>query len=100
MQARLTGDPVAPSKHNPQITPEVEELILCAMARDPEHRYPSAAAMKLDLCSPGRIHVSGRASRLTVPHVTAPHWRLVRVVAVALVIPVALFLLFWLLLRR
>jgi serine/threonine protein kinase len=100
MQARLTGDPVAPRMHNPQITPEVEELILCAMAREPDDRYPSASAMKRDLCSPGRIQVTGRANRLTVPHVTAPHWRVVRVVAVALVIPVVLFFVFWLLLKR
>jgi hypothetical protein len=32
--------------------------------------------------------------------VPAPHWRLVRIVAVALVIPVVLFFVFWLLLKR
>jgi serine/threonine protein kinase len=100
MQARLTGDPVAPRMHNPQITPEVEELILCAMAREPDDRYPSASAMKRDLCSPGRIHVTGRATRLTVPRVASLHWRLVRVVAVALLIPVVLFFAFWLILKR
>src|SRR5947199_551458 len=35
MNARLTGDPVAPRKINPEIPPEVEEIILHAMERSP-----------------------------------------------------------------
>src|SRR3984957_10721005 len=31
MNARLVGDPVAPRVHNPQLTPEVEEIILHAL---------------------------------------------------------------------
>src|SRR2546423_5636527 len=31
MNARLTGDPVAPRKLNPEIAPQVEEIILHAM---------------------------------------------------------------------
>ena len=44
MNARLVGDPVAPRTHNPRIRPEVEEIVLHAMARDPAERYPSAGA--------------------------------------------------------
>ena len=49
MNARLTGDPVAPRKVNPKITPAVEEIILHAMERDPANRYPTAAEMKAEL---------------------------------------------------
>ncbi len=40
MNARVTGDPVAPRKLNPKLTPVLEEIILHAMERDPKRRYP------------------------------------------------------------
>ena len=40
MNARVTGDPVAPRKVNPKLTPAVEEIILHAMERNPAERYP------------------------------------------------------------
>jgi len=38
MNSRLTGDPVAPRKKNPNISPGAEEIVLHAMARKPEDR--------------------------------------------------------------
>jgi serine/threonine protein kinase len=49
MNSRLTGDPVAPRKRNDKISPQVEEIILHAMARNPQDRYQSALAMKAEL---------------------------------------------------
>ena len=46
MNARLIGDPIAPRKLNPEISPQVEEIILHAMEKRPENRYPSCSAMK------------------------------------------------------
>jgi serine/threonine-protein kinase len=46
MNARLTGDPVAPRKINPTLMPAVEEIILRAMERNPAERYPTAVAME------------------------------------------------------
>jgi serine/threonine protein kinase len=66
MNARLVGDPVAPRMHNPDVTPEVEEIILHAIARD-DDRYQSAAAMGCDLAAPELVRVTGRAGRLKVP---------------------------------
>src|SRR5262249_55281938 len=93
MNARLVGDPVAPRAHRPEIRPEVEEIVLHAMARDPGGRYQSAAAMKADLDAPERVHVSGRATKLQVPVMWKSRWRTVRVVALALLAPVVLFFL-------
>jgi serine/threonine protein kinase len=70
MNARLVGDPVAPRVHNPKITPEVEEIILHALARDDE-RCPSAAAAGRELAAPELVPVTGRAGRLTVPSLLA-----------------------------
>jgi serine/threonine protein phosphatase PrpC len=49
MNARLTGDPVAPRRMNERLTPVIEEIILHALERDPEKRYASAGAMKGEL---------------------------------------------------
>jgi serine/threonine-protein kinase len=100
MNARLVGDPVAPRSHNPAIRPEVEEIILHAMERDPADRYPSAAAMKTDLDNPSHVVVSGRANRLTVPVRWKSRWRTVRIVLITALVPVVLFFLLFLMLSR
>jgi serine/threonine-protein kinase len=42
-------DPTPPRKVNKKISPQAEAVILRAMAKDPDDRYPSAAAMLDDL---------------------------------------------------
>ncbi|HEV3217163.1 MAG TPA: protein kinase [Vicinamibacterales bacterium] len=100
MNARLIGDPIAPRVYNPKIRPEVEEIILHAMARNPPERYRSAAEMKADVDAPEKVHVTGRASRLTVPVPWKRRWRVVRGVLLAMLIPIVLFYLFFLMLSR
>ena len=67
MNARVTGDPVAPRKRNPAVSPQVEEIILHAMEREPGKRYLTAAAMKAELDNPGAVHLTGRCDRLRTP---------------------------------
>ncbi len=100
MNARLTGDPAAPRKLTPQIPPEVEEIILHAMERNPEDRYPSAAAMKAELDAPETVTLTGRHERLQPPVVWRTKWRLVRVTVIAILIPVVIFGLMFLLAYR
>lgn len=64
MNARLSGDPVSPRKIKPEITPQVEEIILHAMARRPEDRYASAVEMRRDLDYPFEVQLTGRVDRL------------------------------------
>ncbi|MDB6022488.1 MAG: Protein serine/threonine phosphatase [Pedosphaera sp.] len=71
MNNRVTGDPVAPRKLNPALSPQAEEIILHAMQRDPAQRYQTAAAMKAELDVPQEIQVTGYCDRLQ-----APRWRL------------------------
>jgi serine/threonine protein kinase len=71
MNDRLTGDPVAPRKLNPGLSPQAEEIVLHAMQRDPVERYQSAAAMKAELDAPSAIRVTGYCNRLE-----APRWRI------------------------
>jgi serine/threonine-protein kinase len=71
MNARVTGDPVAPRKRNCDLSEQVEEIILHAMERDPKRRYPSAAAMKEELDHPGEVQMTGRCHHLKTP----PPWK-------------------------
>ncbi len=43
---RLQRDPVFPRQYRPDISPELEAVIMTALARDPQHRYRSAEAFK------------------------------------------------------
>ena len=56
MNARVTGDPRAPRKIYPKLTPVLEEIILHAMERDPKRRYRSASEMKKEL---DRLRIRG-----------------------------------------
>jgi hypothetical protein len=44
-QQHIHEDPTPPRKLNPKISPQMEAVILKALAKDPDHRYPSAVAM-------------------------------------------------------
>jgi serine/threonine-protein kinase len=100
MNARLVGDPVAPRAHNPALRPEVEEIILHAMARNPNDRYQTAAEFKADLDAPHNVHITGRASRLQAPVLAKRAWRVVRIALLAIAVPVVLFFLILLMLTH
>jgi beta-lactam-binding protein with PASTA domain/predicted Ser/Thr protein kinase len=46
-------DPVPPSRRRPGISPELDAVVLKALAKNPENRYQSAAEMRADLV---RVH--------------------------------------------
>ncbi len=46
-------DPVAPSRKRPGISPELDAVVLKALAKNPDNRYQSAAEMRADLV---RVH--------------------------------------------
>ena len=90
MNARLIGDPIAPRKLDPEISPQVEEIVLHAMEQRPENRYASAAAMKAELDAPEKVEVTGRAERLRPPAEWKGGRRYLWIVILALV-PFAVF---------
>ena len=49
MNERLLKDPTPPRDLNPEIPPEIEEIVFRALERDPRHRYASAHEMEWDL---------------------------------------------------
>ncbi|CAL9522811.1 Stk1 family PASTA domain-containing Ser/Thr kinase [Streptomyces sp. enrichment culture] len=42
-------EPQAPSVFDPEITPEMDAIVLKALVKDPDHRYQSADEMRLDI---------------------------------------------------
>jgi len=66
-EMRATGDPVAPRKINPAISPQVEEIVLRAMRRKPSDRFPDVAAFRAALEAPGQVEVTGLCEGLRPP---------------------------------
>jgi len=91
MNARLVGDPIAPRKRNKDIPPEIEEIVLHAMERDPDDRYASAAEMKAEIDDPSRVELTGRHERLRPPVVWRTRWRMVRLIVLAALVPIVVF---------
>jgi serine/threonine-protein kinase len=96
MNARLTGDPVAPRKINPKLTPAVEEIILHAMERNPAERYPSAAAMKAELDDYEKVELVERFRRLQPPQLWKSRFRLLPLILLFVLCQiVGFFLIVW-----
>jgi hypothetical protein len=101
MNARVTGDPVAPRKRNPNVSPQVEEIILHAMERDPDKRYQTAKAMKAELDDPGSVQMTGRCDRLQAPAALTRGGTKVRWIVVSVVVALLILgMLLWLIIKR
>jgi serine/threonine-protein kinase len=95
MNSRLSGDPVAPRTRNPNISPQVEEIILHAMARDPQDRYPNILEMKNDLDHPEAVQLTGRCDRLVVPNPMSGNLKRYRLVAICIAVPILVMVIAW-----
>ncbi len=49
MNERILHDPKPASKLNPEISPQLQEILYRALERDPRHRYATAAEMSRDI---------------------------------------------------
>jgi serine/threonine-protein kinase len=96
MNSRLSGDPVAPREVSETVSPQVEEIILHAMARLPQDRYPDALTMKAELDSPEKVQLTGRATRLVKPNPLYGRWKRIRFLAIFIGIPVLIVAGYWL----
>ncbi|MGN6370327.1 MAG: bifunctional protein-serine/threonine kinase/phosphatase [Phycisphaerae bacterium] len=100
MQARLTGDPEAPSNFNPDITPALEEIILHAMEREPRNRYSSAREFREELLNQNRVIITGRVDHLQKPKAWKSRWRSIGLYIALAMIPILLTIVIFLLARR
>lgn len=88
MQARLTGDPEAPTNFHKDITNQLEEIILHAMEREPRNRYGSAKEMADELRHSDRVILTGRVERLQAPKIGRVRWNFVRFWLLLALIPI------------
>jgi serine/threonine protein kinase len=44
--AILSGDPTPPTEHNPELPPEIDDIVLTAMAKEKEDRYESVLYLR------------------------------------------------------
>jgi serine/threonine protein kinase len=60
MNERLLNDPKPPRDLNPEISPELQEILYRALEREPRHRYATASEMMWDLEHQEQIGVEPR----------------------------------------
>jgi eukaryotic-like serine/threonine-protein kinase len=63
MNDRLLNNPVPPREVNPQIAPQLQEIIYRALERKPENRYASAREFANDLRDPDSVGVADRSEQ-------------------------------------
>jgi serine/threonine protein kinase len=99
MNARVTGDPVAPRKLNPNLTPVIEEIILHAVERDPANRYASAAEMMRELDNYESVELTNRFQRLRAPQISRGPRQLWLIIGIIVAVQVVLFFIAMIFLR-
>jgi eukaryotic-like serine/threonine-protein kinase len=65
MNDRLLNNPVPPRAANPEVTPELQEIIYRALEREPANRYRKASEMTWDLEHPEEVGVGDERAELT-----------------------------------
>ena len=91
LNARVTGDPIAPRKLNPDLSAQAEEIVLRALRREAADRYQSASEMKADIENVEQLRVTGLADRLQEPTPWAPKpFQRPMVLAMAMLAPLIL----------
>lgn len=83
-----------------KIPPQVEEIVLHAMERDPFKRYHSAALMKAELDAPETVQLTHRHQRLRRARPWKRKLRQLRMYVITGLIPIVMFLLLWFVLSR
>jgi serine/threonine-protein kinase len=100
MNERLMMEPPSPRELNPEISPELEEILYRALERDPRHRYPTAHEMAWDLEHQEQVGVEERGVRPN-GRKGRPGWnKKVLLYAGMALVPVVLFGLMLLLAKR
>jgi serine/threonine-protein kinase len=100
MNERLLHDPKPARKLNPNITPELQEILCRALEREPRHRYSTASEMAWELEHQEQVGVEEAERRPLLRGLNLPGVRRMMLYAGLAMVPVALFALMLLLARR
>jgi eukaryotic-like serine/threonine-protein kinase len=91
MNERLLNNPIPPREVNPNISPQLQEIIYRALERDPKKRYQTAHEFSLDLEHPEKVGVADRAEIQNWKQRRSPVVRRVLFYVMLALIPVAVF---------
>ena len=100
MNDRLLNNPVPPREWNPEISPQLQEVIYRALERDPQNRYSTANEFAWDLEHLDQVGVEDRAELRDWKHRRTPWARRILFYAAMALIPVVIFSLLLLVARR
>jgi eukaryotic-like serine/threonine-protein kinase len=100
MNERVLNDPKPARELNPEISPEIEEILFRALERDPRHRYSTAHEMAWELEHPELVGVDAREGRPVLRGRRLPSTRKMLLYAGLALVPTLLFLVMLLLARR
>ena len=91
MNERLLNNPIPPREINPEITPQLQEIIYRALERDPRARYASAREFAIDLAHPEKVGVADRPELRDWKQRRSPVSRRILFYIALALIPVAIF---------
>src|SRR5579863_5145465 len=91
MNERLLNNPIPPREVNPEISPQLQEIIYRALERDPNKRYPNCHEFALDLQHPEKVGVAERAELTNWKQRRSPVLRRVLFYIMLALIPVVVF---------
>ena len=101
MNERVLNDVKPPRELNPEISPELEEILFRALEREPRHRYATASEMMWDLEHQEQVGVEPRGERAAGVGIRrSPLSRKVFLYAAMILLPVLLFAFMLLMARR
>jgi len=100
MNDRLLNNPVPPRELNPEISPQLQEIIYRALEREPKNRYASAREFAHDLQHPEQVGVSDRAELHDWRRRRTPWARRILFYLMLALIPIVIFALLFLLAKR
>ena len=91
MNERLLNNPPPPRYVNPEISPQLQEIIYRALERDPNKRYPNAHEFAVDLEHPEKVGVADRPELHNWQKRQSPVLRRVLFYIMLALIPVVVF---------
>ena len=91
MNERLLNNPIPPREVNPEISPQLQEIIYRALERDPNKRYPNCHEFALDLEHPEKVGVAEREELKNWKQRKSPVMRQVLFYVMLALIPVVVF---------
>jgi serine/threonine protein kinase len=100
MNERLLHDPQSARKARPEISPELNEILQRALAREPRNRYQTASEMAWELEHQEQVGVEDGERRLILGGAKLPGARRMLLYAGLALVPIVIFVLMVVLARR